>query len=492
MNASHPLRILEAVRYIAQYMDPAASLRVCRVWRDMFRPYLWRSITLLAETPLPTNRSLDVALAHHTLIQDLTVVGRQNNMPGIYLPNLLQLTLNDIFTPARPPPSIRFHESFTSLTTLVLDGVAPAQRTWELLPNLHSLSKLVMTSGEVRAGDAALFWGACGRLQFLSLTRVHIQGGPIPEVVSFHGMQHAAFFGISRTDAGFDGNVQLDMVLRCPRLQTVDWESPSVFNVTTPVRQGNWPYLETLFLLLRLRDQDLVRVLERSSVAGGLRRLMLRHAHLGVHSARQLAFHSPTLVEADLEHCVSLISTAVRDMLCTCHNLRSLRTRTVLARDIALGGPWVCQQLQELTIWIRFHDDEVQYQPVVFHRLSTLIHLRELKLKIPENDQYHQTGMLDFRMAHGVDQLASLQQLETLCFESSPQEVCVQWQEATWLVQTLPLRYLFGDLNPDVDVDVDRVFKTFLRDQGIMTSWYALEELFGHTVTPKPPCPSIN
>jgi hypothetical protein len=213
-------------------------------------------------------------------------------------------------------------------TTLEIDGIAPARGTWEVMPYLDPLSKLVVTPGEVRAGDAARFWRAYGRLQFLSLTRVHIQGGLIPQYISFHRMKCVRFFGISRQDADFDENVQLDMASRCPRLQGIDWEAPNAFGVSNAVYQGKWPDLEALHISIRLRD---------SSWSGPeLQEPMLRHSHLRVESARQIrrrrtrqiAFHSLTLVNASgPEYRVSSISTAVRDMPCTCPNLTSLRPR---------------------------------------------------------------------------------------------------------------------------------------------------------------------
>ncbi|KAF9359096.1 hypothetical protein BGX34_008542 [Mortierella sp. NVP85] len=193
---------------------------------------------------------------------------------------------------------------------------------------------------------------------------------------------------------------------------------------------------------------------------GGLVHLELHDCCLEEQGSEALRRHFATLVSLSLEDCRSVRGSAIRDILFSCPRLEILRAKIVRGRDVASGGPWVCQRLRELSIGFVFGESELGLQQEVFRRLSTLTRLEQLVI-LGEDALFGGDRMLEFRLENGMEQLASLQQLIAIGFgDTSPPQMGqrdVIWMLANWK----KLRTIAGRLNDDpvIDRKVKSVFK---------------------------------
>lgn len=108
-------------------------------------------------------------------------------------------------------------------------------------------------------------------------------------------------------------------------------------------------------------------------------------------ASRALSIHFSTLVKVDLGGYWN--SYPPLDVLCLCPRLEVLKVLDVVADDIAEQGPWVCQQLRELT-YFRFYQDLEQ---LVFERLSKLPQLEQLTIgyPFPERTRFSEGSSFD-------------------------------------------------------------------------------------------------
>ncbi|KAF9362833.1 hypothetical protein BGX34_005409 [Mortierella sp. NVP85] len=476
MPTDNPLDKPEIALLIASYLqqpDLSACIRVSKAWRDEFLPLLWREIVFNTETPLLGPHPASVCRYRH-LIYNLTILGDPFEVEGFCYPNLRTLTLlrNDESSPR--DVFLNIDRMCPSLLNLTFDDVPVAAAIWSTVSTHRHLNSLALYCCEVTTATAPGFWRVCANLETLTLVSVNIEGGRIPDDVVFNRMRTLEFVSIDwfGSNPVFDGDAQLDMILRCPNLSKLDWGLPFYMHITHPVRNGYLPHLRDLRLGGELGDRDLALLLER--IKDGpetLARLVLSFCSVEEQASRLLGLHFDTLVELDLEKCELSTRSLRRDILCGCRNLKTLSAGVIPAKDIAEGGPWVCQQLRKLVIWFRFEASEKDLQALVFGHLSALVQLEELRMRFPKHEEYDEgDSMLEFRLDCGLGQLASLQQLKYLKFDPGcvfkPQ---LEAKDVEWMVENWKnIIGIFGDLNK-VTEENDRL-KLVLRDQGILLS----------------------
>lgn len=95
---------------------------------------------------------------------------------------------------------------------------------------------------------------------------------------------------------------------------------------------------------------------------GGLVNFSLSGCFLEEQGSEALRVHFDMLVELDIYECEYVVSTTIRDILCSCLKLTKLRARSVLGKDVVKGGPWVCRRLRELRICFLFGESEKDLQ----------------------------------------------------------------------------------------------------------------------------------
>ncbi|KAF9361760.1 hypothetical protein BGX26_012481, partial [Mortierella sp. AD094] len=181
---------------------------------------------------------------------------------------------------------------------------------------------------------------------------------------------------------GMDTSNQLELISRCPQLEVLNWElsyepdSTSVF--AQRAASGTWPNITKLRLKMLVQDEEVEMIL------GGIKQLTelkLSRATFGPRESSALERHFHSLVELRLHECIGTPSSLFRNVLCSCPRLEFLSGQTILAKDVADGGPWVCLSLKALRVQVQFtkseHQDE-SLQSSVFEHLSHLHKLQDL------------------------------------------------------------------------------------------------------------------
>ncbi|KAF9365616.1 hypothetical protein BGX34_009238 [Mortierella sp. NVP85] len=467
-----PLEIPEILLRVAQCLadnDLTRCLRVCKNWRDLILPVLWRKVRVDRGQHSRSSGPDPVFIYRHRhLIYDLVLLGNAGLDKHIY-PNLKRLTLDsDHYTKdLERIVNLDFMEMFPSLLDLKLDTVNVSVRSWLIMSMHHHLRDLGLYRIEVKAIDAAGFWRACANLESLRLGEVTIAGGGVPSNMVFRRMRKLSIATIKQMDT----IAQLNLILQCPRLEELTWlvldsgqYASRPFGHLIP--QGMWPDLRRLSIVDSIADSDFAAILEGAGGGhGGLVHLEFMTSILQGPAFRALHRHFDTLVHLDCQSYPSLVSPIIREVLCGCPRLEALKTGTILAKDIAEGGPWVCRSLQELKICFWFGNMEQDLQQSVFERLSTLNRLERLTLyHHGTTDSVEGGNMLEFRLDRGLGQLASIQ-LKYIMFgaayvaQLSMEEV--EWMATNWK----GLKQINGKLNDDPVVEIS--LATALQGHGI-------------------------
>jgi hypothetical protein len=339
------------------------------------------------------------------------------------------------------------------LVELELKNVELAPEFWEALSRHPHLRTLLLLEIRIEAVEAPVFWETCVKLDILDMTRVVVQGG-IPKDMVLNRLRELVLRSFGQ-DVRSD---PMDLILQSPLLKNLKWCNNSFDNTTKgrplfqyPVKKSHWPRLGTLILREGLQDTEMASLLGGiGNGHEGLTQLKLKVCQLGPLALKALGLHFSTLVDLVLDKCDSATSSMIRDVLCSCPSLKTLSARSISAKDIAQGGPWVCQQLWRLFICFHIGESEKDLQPFVFERLSTLVQLEQLYLWLPLG---RNKGVLEFRLGCGLNQLAALKQLTRVCFiggrlgEYMPH---IGVEEVAWMVDHWKnLKVLTGNLNKD-------------------------------------------
>ncbi|KAG0246447.1 hypothetical protein B0O80DRAFT_493171 [Mortierella sp. GBAus27b] len=447
--------------------DLATCVRVSKGWHNLFLSYLWRKIVLRTDkNGIHQPCSSDI-YHHRHLIHDLTLQDGPPEYENFQYPNLRKLKIT-CGHPQRRDISLDIANMFPSLVHLSLNRMNLTAGIWSTLSGHPRCKSLVLEDCKVEGESQSGFWRACTGLESLTVIAVSVPERNVPAGIEFPKLSYLWVWNM----VAWDSVSELGLFLRCPRLKVMSWHTP--FSAADPIRRqvsklvqkNQWPHLESLCLEDGFQDTDLAAIIEG---AGSLSRINIGRPELGEESFKQLGHFFSTLTRVDLEYCLSLTSSMIRDMLCGCPRLETLKVTDIHARDIAQGGPWSCQQLRHLVICIVFHELEQDLHQVVFERLSTLVRLECLELSYPCEDKPDHRG-LQFRLDRGMGQLASLRQLRDICYISNrysgPQ---IGKEEVNWILDNWKsLARMRGSLNENMALNNE--VKEELRRQGISTS----------------------
>ncbi|KAF9349490.1 hypothetical protein BGX34_001764 [Mortierella sp. NVP85] len=461
MSPENPLEIPEIASIVASSLssnDLANCLRISRKWLALFLPHRWKSIRVGSTRSIAGAGKSFLRIGphpadlhrHRHLIQSLTMLGDLAGLDKYNYPNLRHLVVN--YSGAEDPTRTIFldlDEMFPQVMTLELTYVMIEAATWMTLSNHSHITTLKLWGSFITSNAASGFWRACTNLEYLELKWITIEGGTVPHDVMFLRLTKLTLWGMF----GMDKAEQLSLIFHCPTLKDFQWAFEDIEDVTDddgtdddeddthpiitdPIPSGFWPHLDKLIINVCLHNTDVISILKGvRGEHGGLIELNLSTCSSFLdHSSGALEPHFSTLACLHFGN-LSVQSTVIRDILCSCPRLEDLITRCVCVRDIVNGGDWVCHQLQKLSTCLRLQEGEQDLQHDLFERLSRLIHLESLSLNCFRSPEHDQDDFVAFRLENGLGQLASLQRLKTLNFDGCCPQLSmkeVAWFKVHW------------------------------------------------------------
>ncbi|KAF9355238.1 hypothetical protein BGX34_010569, partial [Mortierella sp. NVP85] len=479
MPCENPLEIPEIVGMVASYLrgiDLARCLRVSKSWRDIFLPHRWRAIERRVDLFGYYGPTEGALYKYQHLVQDLVVYGSSR----AYLPhpNLrkLRMIVNLDIEKDRIGTGGTIHwgltEKYPLLDYLSLSSVnvdRPLCREILEHPNIRTLS---LGSAVITEDILTVFWEACRNLECLLISTVNFKSEStlMPKDIVFGRMRRLVLSYVEAQSL----LEQLDPVFHCPMLEKLEWEPPNALNVwmniNHPVQRDSWPQLNELRISIDPQDAELGSLLEGlGNCFGKITNLRAWRGTFGPQASKALGFHFTTLVELRLNYRLSVASSTIRDVLCSCPKLEILRARIIYARDIAEGGPWVCQRLRELGVCFRVGETEQGLHSLVFERLSTLTRLETLDMKESARANHGSDGVLDFRLDYGLEQLASLHELKVLRFHTKVEHMQqIGMEDVEWMIDSWKkLKGIYGRLNSDPKLEYQ--LSDALKSRGIET-----------------------
>ncbi|KAK3805593.1 MAG: hypothetical protein J3Q66DRAFT_445901 [Benniella sp.] len=418
----------------------------------------------------------DAIYKHQRLVHDLLLYG--SSIRFMNLPNLRKLHVesnsDDEMDYIGNGETIHWDltEKYPLLDDLTIRSVNVGPSLCRAISEHPSIRRLSLGPAYVEIGNLSTFWEACRNLERLSLTEIDSEDGsmPVPKDAVFNRMLKLTLNGVELLSPP----EQLNMALRCPRLETFEWYPLRPIKVRMlinhPMQRDRWPQLDELRIPPEPQDAELASILE--GISGCFGKATFFRAWSGTFGPmafKALCFHLTILVHLRLDYCISVASSTIRDVLCSCPNLEILYVRTIYARDITEGGPWICQQLCELGICIRFEETEQDLHSLVFERLSTLVRLTTLDMKGSIYDYNSSGGVLEFRLDYGLGQLASLHALRVIRFHTKIEQAQqLGTKDVEWMIDNWKLKGIYGHLNRNLEVEAQ--LKGILNFHGIATS----------------------
>ena len=459
-------------------IDLARCLRVSRSWRDIFLSHRWRIIRIELGSTAPVGPSDEALYKHRHFLQDLKIYGYLTEF--MQYPNLRKLDVALFVNEYMYEQGIRENvqwdliNNYPLLDHLIVSFVNVGPRLCRAISEHSRIRHLRLYATGTKEEDQTIVWEACRNLESLELDRYHFKNGStsVPKDAVFDRMRKLNFRNIEFVSA----SEQAELVFHCPRLEILEWRLPDSITaqimISHPTRKDRWPQVEESSRNPRyLQDIELASVLEGiGNCIGKITDLKLSHTTFGLEACKALGSHFSTLVKLRLDY-MSATSSALRDVLCSCPKLESLQAHTILAKDVAEGGPWVCEQLRELITCFRVKQTEQDLQPLVFERLSKMVRLTTLVMGNSFDDGSGD-GVLEFRLDCGLGQLANLRELESIGFHrgiKTEQRQRLEMKDVEWMIENWKkLRTVYGKLSRDPEVETQ--LKGVLKSNGISTS----------------------
>lgn len=401
---------------------------------------------------------------HRHFIFNIWSFGYTTELGQNEFPNLKTLALQDIYDSKSPEriANMSLMEMCPSLTGLSLNTVDLSTLSWRSLSTHHHIKEMSLYRIKVKTEDTPAFWETCTKLESLTLMLVTIEGTGVPSHMAFTRIRELMVSDIKQLNA----HGQMNLILRCPNLENLSWFTTGWeqdLSLDQCMQHGRWPHLRRLSVGDLILDSHFATILEGiGEDHGGLVRLECVDTISQGRTSIALRRHFDTLAYLNIESCTESMGPTIQDILCSCTRLEELITGSVLAKDVAEGGPWACQLLRRLKTCFWFKDSEQDMQQLVFEHLSTLTRLERLTL-----DGYIPTGeynTLKFRLDCGLGQLINFQ-LEILKF-GKYYETGMGVEEVEWIVTNWKkLKRIYGKLNDDPAVEV--IQATALQSHGI-------------------------
>ncbi|KAK3818231.1 MAG: hypothetical protein JOS17DRAFT_382300 [Linnemannia elongata] len=361
-------------------------------------------------------------------------------------------------------------------------------------------------AGELRMAAVA-FMVANGKPDnyqlFLQLEKRPPQGRKV-EIVEFNG---------------YNVIDQLTFLSHLVEARSIAWTSPAAGRMpvqTLPlptladlkqfITPTTWPKLRALDLtgipgrqLVKFSDECIAHILD-CLPDSQLEEFKLQGSFLGPLGAKALRKQFPCLQDLRLEpDVIDAQSAFLQEVMESCPKLQVLRAGMFSVGHMRRGKEWVCLGLKELVVHVDLESDRAgavapkevhtdsEYwntysssRRYVFARLGKLTELVELNTSMPyhtynaygpgmsyislSNSYRSPYWTLDYKLRHGLDELAGLKKLERLDFSNTYQDLLQT--DLEWIVENLPkLKAVTGALVRNVERHMEMA--VLLRERGI-------------------------
>ena len=427
----------------------------------------------------PFDPRRDAADMHRYLIEELTLsreIGRFSKRP---YPNLrrLELDMSGVVD--------QNHQLFTDLimktpvlVNLKLVAVDAPLTFWGILSTLPHIRHLDLASMSLKTEDSAGLWRTCKKLESLQLKNVVMDEQSRPEDVVFDQLRT---LGLETTDlldcSLLEGTYQMDLILQSPILESLELKIGRYGDIQVPTANlEDWPHFKKLHIDGCNGVSNLDSIYKRQGIGVGVGNtadVKPYCSELDTPVSMEFGSHFSTLVDVDLLRSETICWSILPDVLCLCPRLERLQSAGVLARHVAERGPWVCQQLRELRIRFLFDPSTQDLRQLIFERLSKLVGLEQLTLDYGHSRRGSGYDGLECRLDCGLGQLASLQQLTFVWFNTPNNRWGIDWgspslglEEAEWILENWgKLERIKGNLNKDLKLRAQ--LTKVLRSRGI-------------------------
>ncbi|KAG0040695.1 hypothetical protein BGZ82_011233 [Podila clonocystis] len=450
-DTCNPLLLPELFNQIAEFFTPAEAVTpslVSRSWYEVFSTRIWQHLDLqrFSRRPEYLPRQEEI-IKNASKVRHLQCCG-ETFLQFSELPctRLTKLGMFGFPTSASPGDTSAQVELWQRLIQLAaqnshLDTIdvslssdfAASRLFWPTFATLPALRSVSLSFNTITAADFAILWNNCQSVRLFEIFNVSVLEAP-----DIHGRLMPL---PQLQELSVDEAVAPLVLKLCPNIR--------IFNLAElgePADESSNQVLEELAEHLRDRQLRQLRVLRVYSAED--RRLAaclqaIDHltefsiedgATLGDLTFRALEQHFSTLQDLWINFPVP--SEEALSILESCPRLTSIYLPHVTITDVIGRKPWSCLNLENFSVGI--HIDKSEQGPVraqsraIFKQLSLL---KRLKILIISRLNVQSFQGLDLSLNSGLDQLATLENLQKLDFRGSIQNMSAEdiaWMGDTW------------------------------------------------------------
>ncbi|KAK3810170.1 MAG: hypothetical protein J3Q66DRAFT_64094 [Benniella sp.] len=425
MPSQHPLELPEILSHIASYVHKRSRpscARVSKGWYQAFIPLIWKDINL---TPHRPELEAMPRYSHH--VKKLNVDVRNLILDLPQCPNLQSLTL----TKYLGSTEMVLHHSH--MTHLWINQEQLLPELWTILPQLHSLRELGLSTTNVSEQETDTLWQLCTRLEGLI-----VFGVSIPHQGQLSSM---TFPSLKKLTVGYlkDFSTILEFMSRCPSLAVLRlFGSPyrrDAYGLAERIAAKTWPHLHSFSLeLQKIPEEELISIIKNLQQITCLETECISSIQPGTMDLLRPHFTSLTYLNLgpDAEPSTSRIA---QEILSSCPLLERVMLAHIDTTAVAEGKPWVCTRLRFLAMHFQFDPLTIsEIQPRVFEQIARLYRLKLLWLCRSFNKPPFQTAV-DLRLENGLDKLSTLRSLRDIIFGNSIQKMGereIEWMLGHW------------------------------------------------------------
>ncbi|KAF9089927.1 hypothetical protein BGX23_006351 [Mortierella sp. AD031] len=351
-----------------------------------------------------------------------------------------------------------YHPAFFSLNShvkdLVFKDIEPASSTalWETIyTSLHDPKRLeVYSSGLAKLNALDSFLRACTRFEEVHLSIFEFAHCDTLLELSFPQLKRITLkiqYPYLHTSIGFEGS--LSWLIRCPNLNTLDWEIYGYEGFTTDrlirvFTDKTWPRLESFSWTRGSVSDDVSADILRALPPLKVYRTKNK-PFKDLSFSRLQVYHFGTLRSLNIRGCTSFSGQMTLSVLSECVHLEEFQAYYIRAGDLRSKDPnsrnWACTGLKLLRMYIASDPNDPEADELVFEQLSRLHRLEELQTKkinihnlpMELRNPLEQQRSIQLRLDSGFAHLATLKRLKIFKFESTYQRMGSE--EVAWILQ---------------------------------------------------------